>query len=177
MSVRNIQSLLDFLSDLADYRMLTLSQIAHLHFSGKGPARRRMRQLRKDGLLEILPGASPQSGGRPENVYGLSKAGLQLLKAQGILKENISLEQVGGSNLSHQMAHQLLLGWSRVHLVHLCRICPRLEFRIVTCNSPLALVPETGVPIVRTAVQFDEDNPPVYFEPDAAILLTDNGAT
>ena len=172
MATRFTQSLSDLLTDLADYRMLSLSQFAHLHFGGKRAARRRMQQLLDGGLVELLAGAPAQRGGRPENVYGLSKAGLQLLKSEKALDQRFTFEQVGGENLTHQAAHQLLLGWCRLHLVHLCRTCPRLEFRLLTCNSPLALNPETGVPIVRTQVGLGNDTE-VHITPDAAFILTD----
>ena len=110
MATRFTQSLSDLMTDLADYRMLSLSQFAHLHFGGKRAARRRMQQLLDEGLVELLAGAPAQRGGRPENVYGLAKAGLQLLKSDKALDERLTLEQVGGGNLGHQAAHQLLLG-------------------------------------------------------------------
>ena len=172
MATRITQGLSDLMMDLADYRMLSLSQIAYLHFGGKRAARRRMQQLLDEGLVELLVGAPAQRGGRPENVYGLSKAGLQLLKSDKALDECLTLEQVGGGNLGHQATHQLLLGWCRIHLVHLCRTCPRLEFRLLTCNSPLALNPETGVPIVRTQVPLGNDTL-AHITPDAAFILTD----
>lgn len=173
MAIRNTENLTNLLTDLADYRMLSLSQIAHVRFSGKRAARRRMQQLLKDGLVEVLPGPRAQGGGRPENVYGLSKAGLQLLKAQGILEEKIAFEQVGGGNLSYQAGHQFLLGWFRVHLVHLCRAVPQLECRLLPCNSPLALDPETGVPTIRDEVLLGDNTPPLRFTPDAAFIITD----
>lgn len=172
MSTRITQGLLDLLVDLADYRILSLSQFAHLHFGGKRVARRRMQQLVAEGLVELLPGVLMQRGGRPENVYGLSKAGLQLLKSEKALDRRLTFEQVGGENLSHQAAHQLLLGWCRIHLVQLCRMCPRLEFRLLTCNSPLALDQETGVPIVRTQVALGNDTL-VHIAPDAAFIISD----
>ena len=55
MSIRITQDLLSLLTDLADYRMLSLSQIAHLRFSGKRAARRRMQQLVGEKLVELLP--------------------------------------------------------------------------------------------------------------------------
>ena len=173
MAIRNTENLTNLLTDLADYRMQSLSQIAHLHFSGKRAARRRMQQLLEDAFVELLPGAPAQGGGRPENVYGLSKAGLQLLKGQGIFEEKISFEQVGGGNLSYQAGHQSLLGWFRVHLVHLCRAIPQLECRLLSCNSPLALDPETGVPTIRDEVLIGNDTPPQCFTPDAAFIVAD----
>jgi hypothetical protein len=56
MTLRITQNLLDLLADLADYRMLSMSQVAYLHFQGKRQARRRMQQLLEEGLVDMLPG-------------------------------------------------------------------------------------------------------------------------
>ena len=173
MSTRITQASLSVLTDLADYRMLSLSQIAHLHFGGKRAARRRMQQLVAEHLVEILSGGAATGGGRPENIFGVSKAGLQLLQSKSILDERVAFEQVGGTNLSHQTSHQLLLGWCRIHLAHLCRTFSQFEVRLLSFNSPLAVTLETGVPIVRTELVMDNGEQPGYFTPDAAFVITD----
>ena len=109
--MRTTQNLIALLANLADYRMLSLSQIAHLHFGGKRSARRRMQQLIESGLVKVLPGPLTQRGGRPENVYCLSREGMHLLQSEKALEQHVTLEQVGGDNLVHQTKHQLLLGW------------------------------------------------------------------
>ncbi len=173
MSTRITEAALGVLTDLADYRMLSLSQVAHLHFGGKRSARRRMQQLLEDGLVELLPGTSGAGGGRPENTYGLSRAGLQLLKSKAGLDERITFEQAGGGNLLHQISHQLLLGWCRLHLVHVCRTIPRLACRLMTCNSPAMLNPESGISRVRAVLRSREDDRDVHFTPDAVFIVTD----
>jgi len=173
MSTRITQGDLVLLTDLADYRMLSLSQVAHLHFGGKRAARRRMQQLLEEGFVELLPGAPADGGGRPENVFGLAKAGFQLLRSKSALDHRLEFEQAGGRNLNLQMGHQLLLGWCRIHLVHLCRILAQLEVKLLACNSPLALNPETGAPIARAEVLMREGEPPVHFTPDAVFTITD----
>jgi len=173
MSTRITQTSLDLLKDLADYRMLSLSQVAHLHFGGKRAARRRMQQLQEEGFVELLPGAPAEGGGRPESVFGLANGGLKKLKTESVLDDRLAFEQVGGGKLIHQVAHQLLLGWCRIHLVHVCRMLAQLEVRLLSCNSLLALNPETGVPMVRGEVAMRDGEPPAYFTPDAAFVVTD----
>lgn len=173
MSTRITQAVLGVLTDLADYRMLSLSQVAHLHFGGKRAARRRMQQLLEDGLVDLLPGTSGTGGGRPENTYGLSRVGLQLLKSKAVLDERITFEQTGGSILLQQISHQLLLGWFRVHLVHVCRTIPRLACRLMTCNSPTMLNPESEISLVRAVIRSRNDSRDVHFTPDAVFIVTD----
>ena len=173
MAIRNTENLTNLLTDLADYRMMLLSQVFRLHFTKERAARRRMRQLVDEGLVELLPGPPAQKAGRPESVYGLSKEGMQFLKIQGALESDLTFEQVGGGNLSHQAAHQLLLGWFRVHLAHTCKSLPDLECRLLTFNSPLALDTDTTAPIIRDEVVLEDDASPVRFIPDAAFILID----
>lgn len=170
---RVTQATLNLLTDLADYRMLSLSQVAHLHFGGKRAARRRMQQLLEEGFVELLPGTPAEGGGRPENVYGLAKTGLLFLKSESLLDERLEFEQVSGGKMSHQTAHQLLLGWCRIHLVQVCRTLPQVEVKLLACNSPLALYPETGVPVAQAEVVAKDGEPPAYFIPDAAFIITD----
>ncbi|MCC6697946.1 MAG: replication-relaxation family protein [Candidatus Hydrogenedentes bacterium] len=172
MSTRITQASLSVLTDLADYRILSLSQVAHLHFGGKRAARRRMQQLLKERLVERVFGAPADGGGRPESIFGTSKAGLQLLQSRSILDDSLSFDQVGSLNLHHQIAHQLLLGWCRIHLAHLCRTFSQLEVRLLSFNSPLAVSPRTGVPIIRTEVPMDNGEQSAYFTPDAAFVIT-----
>jgi len=173
MTVRLNQSLLGLLTDLADYRMLSLSQIAHLHFSGKRAARRRMQQLEKGGLVRLLLGKSSPRGGRPENIYGISKEGLKELQGKAVLPDSLIHEQVGGENLQRQAGHQLMLNWCRLHLVHLCETFPRVKCDLLAGNSPMALDDDGGLPIASDRVSIDEDGSLVRFAPDAAFVLTD----
>ena len=173
MATRITKETLKLLRDLADYRILSASQLTHLHFPGKRAARRRMQRLCGDKYVEILPGSTSEGGGRPENLYGLAKNGLGLLRSEGFLDERIDFEQAGGANLSNQVAHQVLLGWCRIHLVHLCRECARFEHQILTCNSSQGLVPETGIPLVRAEVNTGDGCASAHFTPDAAFIITD----
>ena len=173
MPTRISQGLLKLLTDLADYRMLSLSQVAFLHFRGKRAARRRTQQLEKDGLVDLLLGRSTPRGGRPENVYGISREGLKVLQTQKAFLDSLTFDQVGGERLSRQAGHQLLLNWCRLHLVHLAKTFPRVEYDFLACNSPLALDADLGLPIVSDRVAMSEDDSPVRFTPDAAYMLTD----
>ena len=173
MATRITQGFMRLLTDIADYRIVSLSQVAHLHFSGKRSARRRMQQLEKDGLAVHLPGPTVRRGGRPEKVYGLSQKGLELVNSDRVKIPRLSIEQAGGEKLGHQTGHQLLLNWCRVHLVHLSKVFPRVEHRLLSSNSPFALDEESGLSIAADRVLLPEDESPVRFTPDAVFILTD----
>ena len=173
MPTRKTQNLVDLLADIADYRIISLSQIAYLRCSGKRSTRRKMQQLEKDGLVVTLPGPTARGGGRPEKVYGVSRKGLDLINSERPDGPQLGFEQACGEKLGHQTAHQLLLNWCRVHLVHLTREFPRVEHRLLSSNSPLALDEKDGLCIVSDSVSGPEDESPVRFTPDAAFTLTD----
>jgi predicted ArsR family transcriptional regulator len=130
MATRVTGVLLSLLTDIADYRIILLSQIGYLHFSGKRSARRRMQQLERDGLVVVLPGPTARGGGRPEKVYGVSRTGLDLINSERPNSPQLGFDQVCGEKLGHQTGHQLLLNWCRVHLIHLTRQLPRVEHTV-----------------------------------------------
>lgn len=173
MSLRETDSLWKLIADIADYRIMSLSQIAYLHFSGKRSARRRMQQLEKDGLVVVLQGPTARRGGRPEKIFGLSKKGCEMLGSSLKKRCYLALEHVSGEKLGHQTGHQLLLNWVRVHLTYVTREIPRVEHRIISSNSPLALDEETGWSVVSDTLIGPEEESAVRFTPDAVFILTD----
>jgi len=161
------------LRDVAECRMLTLSQIAVLHFGSKRSARRRMQQLVKDEFLAVLPVSGGTGLGRPESVFEVSNAGYSLLRSQRILPDALSFEQVSGDPLLRQAGHQILMNWCRIHLAHLVKEFPQLQIDFLSFNSPFALAYGHSGPFVRDCVQFHEEDEPVWFTPDAAAAITD----
>jgi hypothetical protein len=170
---RTTRALLDLLVDIADYRIISLSQIGYLHFSGKRSARRRMQQLERDGIVVVLPGPTARGGGRPEKVYDVSRRGLDLINSERPNSPQLGFDQVCGEKLGHQTGHELLLNWCRVHLIHLTRQLPRVEHRLLSSNSALALDEESGLCIVSDNVSGPEDDASVGLTPNAAFVLTD----
>ena len=161
------------LRDVAECRMLTLSQIAVLHFGSKRSARRRMQQLVKDEFIEVLPVSGGTGFGRPESVFEVSNAGYSLLRSEEVLFDALSFEQVSGSPLLRQAGHQILMNWCRIHLAHLVKEFPQLQIDFLSFNSPFALADGHSGPFVRDFVQFNEDDEPMSFTPDAAVAITD----
>ena len=173
MSKRINKNGLMLLKDVAEYRMLTLSQMTVLHFGSKRSARRRMQQLVEAGYVEVLPVNGGVGFGRPESVFGISSRGCLLLQSEGILPDSVATDQVTGSSLLRQAGHQILMNWCRIHLVHLVKDFSRIQFDILASNSPFALCTGNGVPVVRDCVHLSNDEDSAWFEPDAVFALTD----
>lgn len=159
------------LRDLADYRILSTSQIAHLYGRGRRSARGTIDSLCKRGYAEPLPGFSGESGGRPENVFGLSKTGHRLLIDEGVMPENVPYEAASGHAIMKEMHHQMLLNSTRIHLEFACRQLTHLEYRFLAANSPFTWNADDGTSIVREEVVLPENGRSKGLLPDAAFLL------
>ena len=168
----NSQSL-GLLLELADYRILSLSQIAALRFGSKRSARRRMQDLLGAGLVEVLPIRAGSEAGRPEKVYGLGIRGYQELDRHGRIPKGIKDVQATGESLVPQGEHQILLNGLRVQLVHLSRQFPRIGIRVLSSNSPLLWLPDEGRSLLSDEVEMGDDAAPQRFCPDAAFAITD----
>lgn len=168
----NRQSL-ELLLELADYRMLTLSQIAVLRFGSKRSARRRMQELHESGLVEMLPVRLRCEVGRPEGIYGLSIKGYQEIQKLGLLDNTIPVDLTTSQNLLHQGGHQILLNWVRAHLVHLNRHLPRIVVQFRSCNSPLSWLIEKRRFLLNDEVEMKQGKTPEKLIPDGVFIITD----
>lgn len=171
---------IELLRQLADYRMLTFTQISVLSSKSPRTARRRMKELVDQGLAEILPVSFSQGQGRPESVFGISQKGLTALRSVGALPKSVEFNQVGGMALVHQAGHQILLNWCRLHLIHLTRTLPRLTSSFLSSNSPFDLDPDLKGPAIRDFVPVTEKAKPdekCHFVPDGVFILTDSEET
>lgn len=74
---------------IADYRILTPTQIAALHRKSRQVVWRRLRVLENEGFLKIIRCELGQSRGRPESLLGLAENGLGVLKERDLLSEDI----------------------------------------------------------------------------------------
>ncbi|NUM53501.1 MAG: replication-relaxation family protein [Candidatus Hydrogenedentes bacterium] len=167
--------LLDLLMDMAEYRVLSASQVTHLRFSRLRSARRRMQQLCGRRFVKLLPGQS--GGGRPENVYGLAKGGYELLVSQGRISGDGSYDKFGGESLLNQLSHHLLLNWTRVHLVEACRQNSRLESFLLASKSPLVGRSADGSSLVADKVTLVTGEEPVGLAPDAVFIMKHKRST
>ena len=168
---------IELLRALADFRILTFSQINALASKSPRTTRRRMKELVDGGFAETLPVSISQGPGRPEGVFGVSPKGLVALRAEGVLSKAVEFDHVGGQALLRQNGHQILLNWCRIHLLHLARVFPRLSCTFLSSNSPFDLDRNLGGPIIRDfapALGDAESDEKCGFVPDGVFLLTDS---
>jgi DNA-binding MarR family transcriptional regulator len=135
MSFRLIEKDCKTLAYIAEYRMLTVSQIAAMFGKKKQVARRRLRILEEKGLIEVVGYEFGRGRGRPEKSIGLTKHGIDLLKYKGLLKQDILYEKVLADCL-FCVDHQLLLNWFRIHLNQIEKVLSRVSAKFFAYNSP-----------------------------------------
>ena len=158
---------------LAEYRLLTVSQIAALGGVGKAAARSRVGKLTKAGLTtQRTPGMAPGRG-RPERWVSLADRGIDLLRADETLGRSVPKDQVAADGI-RCAEHLLAINWFRIHLVHLERVVPRLKVTFLSSTSPFLERGHDGRPLVSdTSPATDADGEPVRFTPDGVFSLGD----
>ena len=122
------------LMDIAEYRLMTIEQVAVLQARSKQSIWRRLRDLEKQGFLQTQLREWGRKRGRPEVVVMLSPQGWELLnKSTPSIVVN---DDVLANNVSCQ-DHQLLLNWFRQHINMASDTLPQLNVRFPAHSSPL----------------------------------------
>jgi DNA-binding PadR family transcriptional regulator len=173
MSFRLIGKDCETLESIAEYRILTVSQIAAMFHKNRQVVRRRLREFEEKGLIEVASYEFGRGCGRPEKSMSLTKCGVDLLKNKGLLCHEVPYEKVLVSK-SFCINHQLLLNWFRIHLNHVEKVCPRLKVNFMAHNSPfLPKGPDGRLFITDYSPVPDSGEQGNKFTPDAAFGISD----
>ncbi|MBN2561922.1 MAG: replication-relaxation family protein [Phycisphaerae bacterium] len=143
----------DLLIALAEYRLLTVSQIAALCAVGKPAARNRVGKLTNAGLATERTPAVASGRGRPERWVSLTERSIDLLRADRTLGLSVPNNEVAADGI-RCAEHLLVINWFRIHLVHLERTFPRLSATFLSSESPfLGRGPDGGQFVSGSAVE------------------------
>jgi len=158
---------------LIEYRLLNISQITSLHFSCKKVARRRLTQMTKEGLIEIVQRGFGRSRGRPENVYSISLKGIELLQKEDLLCNYAPGDKLDSKNIIC-IDHQLLVNWFRIHLVQIEKLLPNIEARFLSPNSPFQISNYNEMPLIHDKILIEgSNNKFIGFTPDGVFSIND----
>lgn len=132
-----IKSKTELLQSIAEHRLLTVTQIAALHYGSRQAARRRLRQLEGEGLVSSSERHFGPGQGRPEGVYTLSRKAASLLKENAPVLEYVAEESIAPRKVEHA-EHQVLLNWIHIHFRKLTTVAPDLTGVFFSASSPYA---------------------------------------
>ncbi|MCK4342544.1 MAG: replication-relaxation family protein [Phycisphaerae bacterium] len=164
----------ELLVSLAEYRLLTVSQIAALCAVGKPAARNRVGKLTKAALATERTPAVAGGRGRPERWVSLTERGIDSLRADGTLGRSVPRDEVAADGIRCS-EHLLAINWFRIHLVHLERTFPRLSTTFLSSESPFLERGPDGRRFVADRVPPAESGgKPVPFIPDGVFTLRDH---
>lgn len=161
---------------MAEYRMLTVTQLAVILQKSKQTVRRRVNDLEKEGLVEVTGRELGRGRGRPENSLGLTESGVDILKNRGLLNKDVPYGNVCADCL-FCADHQILLNWFRIHLNQVEKALPKVSIKLFAHNSPFLPKDQNGriliadySPVPGTGMQG------VKFVPDAVFSISDSVA-
>jgi len=115
---------------IADHRMLTVTQFAAIFRKSGHVVRRRLCDLEKEGLVEVVGHEYGRRRGRPENSLGLTEQGVDILRDKGLIDRTVPYDRVVAGGI-FCASHQLLLNWFRIHLTQVERVLSRLSVRFL----------------------------------------------
>ena len=97
---------------IAEYKMLTVTQIAAIFHKSRQVIRRRLNDLEKAELIEVIGRKFGRGRDRPENSLGLTERGVDVLKDKGLLND-VPYEKVRADCLfcaDHQLSSRIHQG-------------------------------------------------------------------
>jgi hypothetical protein len=164
----------NILECFAEYRVLTVSQVAAIFHKSRQVTRRRLHDLEERGLVEIVGTEFGRGRGRPENLLGLTERGIDILKEKELLTQDMSYDKVIGDSLFAK-DHQLLVNWFRIHLKEIERALPRLSIKVHAQNSPfLPKGQDSRILIAYCSPVPGSGTKGIKFTPDAVFTIADS---
>jgi hypothetical protein len=160
----------------AEYRVLTVSQVAAIFRKSRQVMRRRLHDLEERGLVEVVGTEFGRGRGRPENSLGLAEHGIDVLKERGLLGQDVLYEKVLGDSLFAK-DHQLLLNWFRIHLMGIGRMLSRVSIKVFAHKSLYIPKGQDGRIVITDCSPVPGSGiKGIKFTPDAVFAITDSVA-
>ena len=158
---------------LAEYRLLTVKQIAFVETTSIRTAHRGMAKLFcQDYLLEMK---RPIRGrpGRPEFIYSLSLKGVQWLQKNGMLEEGISYEKIGWKSPA-SIEHQLSVNWIQI-AAQILQQKAAISIEFLSQTSPFLPPTQNGKPFTYDQVPVNGmGDMKASFIPDGVMAITNS---
>ena len=161
------------LEAIAEFRILTPTQISAFFQKNKQVIWRRLRAFEKEELILAVKREFGRGRGRPENSLGLTESGVNILKEKGVIAGKVPYEKVGPVNI-HRIDHQLLLNWFRIHLNLIEKTLTKISIRAMTYNSPFLPECPNGRIFITDFLPGTDNERDSKFTPDAVFYTHDS---
>ena len=164
----------EVLKSLAEYRVLSPTQITTFYQKTRQVVWRRLHILEKEGLIQTIRHEFGRGRGRPENLLGLTEHGIDILIEKKLIGKDIPYENILVDG-HFCIDHQLLLNWFRIHLNQIERVLPRMTVKFLAHNSPfLSKGPNERIFITDYSPVPDSGEQGVKFTPDGVFGTCDS---
>ncbi len=118
---------------IAEYKFLTVKQLAALTKRSMQVIRRRLRFFANENLVYMKERGFGKAAGRRKNLLLLTKKGISLLSDYNALSPNIAYVADDISNASC-IDHDMLVSWFFIHLLQIERARPQFSIQHLTEN-------------------------------------------
>jgi len=160
------------LSYIAEYKFLTVKQIAVLTQRSLQVIRRRLRFFEDESLVVMQERGFGKGPGRRENIIILIEPGIELLRDKGILSENAAY--VIDKRLDFTIDHDLLVNWFFIHLIQIGREKPCLSTKQLTVSSHNLKQGDVDKPLLMERFSSNESSENYHsMIPDGVFIITD----
>jgi len=161
------------LSSIAEYKFLTVKQLAAITQRSMQVIRRRIRTLRDERLISLKERDFGGISGRLEYISFLTEKGLKLIREKEILSAHAKYI-TDKTTESIFIDHDLLVNWFFIHLLQIERENQCLSTRHLTISSHNLNKGNAENPLIMERFSSDEASENSHFMiPDGVFIITD----
>jgi len=161
----------ELLSSIAEYKFLTVKQLAAISQRSQQVIRRRLRIFESEYLIVMKERGFGKGPGRRENIIILSEKGMELLRDEEILSSH-------GTYITDKtrefifINHDLLVNWFFIHLLQIGRDNPRFITQHLTTSSHNLKEGNVEEPFLQERFSTDQNQEKTdYMIPDGVFTI------
>ena len=161
----------EIILNLAEYRLLTIRQLAVLYPHSSRLLRNKLKQFTQCDLVRMDSVPSVGKQGRPSDIYSVGEAGHKLLRSKKKLAADIDFDRVNVIS-SHSRAHMMAINDFRIQLVLTEKIVPSLNIHFLSPNSPFIARINDKQTVVNERISVNAtDRKPIRYTPDGVFTM------
>jgi hypothetical protein len=164
---------LTLIRTIAECRVLSTGQFAALEFGSEQAARRSLRAMAGQKLVQVGYDRLGRRKGRPEQLISLLPMAVEALKESGALPKDMDPADALAASLEGMLDHQLMLNWVSIAIQDLLKTQSDFGAVFVSSTSPF----RTAIPSALAGLNMvlppnDDPDGKVTLCPDGILVLT-----